>query len=201
VKCPGQDTRYWKPGDIFETSCPRCGHTVEFFKDESTRRCKSCRAAVVNPKMDFGCAAYCRYASECLGEMGPELLSKREDLLKDRVALEVKRRLGRAFQTISHAVKVARYAEELAREEKAEPAVVLCAAFLHVFSEGPPEGEAAPGAVREAREILEALGGEEALIRKVEAIIDAFRTLRQDSSINTKVFFDAHLRAALEEGA
>ena len=31
MKCPGQDTRYWKPGDIFESPCPACGarHDVE----------------------------------------------------------------------------------------------------------------------------------------------------------------------------
>lgn len=198
MKCPGQDTRYWKPGDIFETRCPQCGHAVEFFKDESTRRCRGCRAMVVNPRMDFGCAAYCKYASDCLGQMGPELLAKRADLLKDRVALEVKRRLGRAFQTISHAMKVARFAEELAGEEGAEPAVVLCAAFLHVFSEGPPADDRP--APTQAREIIEALGGDEGLIKKVEAVIDAFASRQPDGSINGKVFFDAHLLAGLEEG-
>src|SRR5208337_788946 len=102
---------------------------------------------------------------------------------------------------ISHAMKVARYAEELAREEKAEPAVVLCAAFLHVFSEGPPDHPADPGRGREAREIIEALGGDEELITKVAGIIDAFDARRPDSSINTKVFFDAHLLAVFEEDA
>ena len=86
--------------------------------------------------MDFGCAAYCKYAAECLGELGPELLAKRNDLLKDRVALEVKRLLGQDFQRIGHAVKVARYVDEIARDEKAEPMVALCA-YLHVFMEGP----------------------------------------------------------------
>ncbi len=71
MKCPGQDTRYWKPGDIFDTGCPHCGSKVEFFKDEATRRCRSCRKTVVNPRMDFGCAAYCKYAADCLGGLGP----------------------------------------------------------------------------------------------------------------------------------
>ena len=94
MKCPGQDTRYWKPGDIFEVDCPECGNRVEFFKDEATRKCRQCRHTVVNPRMDFGCAAYCKYAADCLGELGPELLAKRNDLLKDKVALEVKRDPG-----------------------------------------------------------------------------------------------------------
>jgi len=53
MKCPGQDTRYWKPGDIFDADCPHCGSKVEFFKDEATRRCRNCGKTVVNPKMDF----------------------------------------------------------------------------------------------------------------------------------------------------
>jgi hypothetical protein len=31
MKCPGQDSQYWKPGAIFETKCPKCGAEVEFF--------------------------------------------------------------------------------------------------------------------------------------------------------------------------
>ena len=68
MRCPGQDTRFWKPGAIFEVPCPKCGRMVEFFKDESTRRCKQCGHKIINPKMDFGCAAYCKYAAQCLGD-------------------------------------------------------------------------------------------------------------------------------------
>jgi len=25
MRCPGQDMRFWKPGDIFETQFPKCG--------------------------------------------------------------------------------------------------------------------------------------------------------------------------------
>lgn len=28
MKCPGQDMRYWKPGDIFDVSCPHCGKRI-----------------------------------------------------------------------------------------------------------------------------------------------------------------------------
>ena len=76
MQCPGQDTRYWKPGDIFEAPCPHCGRPVEFFKDESTRRCRNCKQLATNPRMDFGCAAYCKYAEQCLGELGPDFLKK-----------------------------------------------------------------------------------------------------------------------------
>jgi hypothetical protein len=196
MKCPGQDTRYWKPGDIFETECPNCGHKVEFFKDESTRKCRNCRDVVVNPKMDFGCAAYCKYAAECLGQLGPELLAKRDDLFKDRVAVEVKRLLGQDFQRISHAVKVARYVEEIGREEKAELAVLLCAAYLHVFSER--DDAKGDDVERDGREILERLGAGKELIEKVLQIVRNFRAGLTDSSVNAGVLSDAHLLASLE---
>ena len=66
MRCPGQDTRYWKPGDIFEVSCPGCERKVEFFKDESRRKCR-CGQEVVNPKLDFGCAQWCQFAEQCIG--------------------------------------------------------------------------------------------------------------------------------------
>jgi len=71
MKCPGQDTRYWKSGDIFEEKCPGCGQFLEFFKDDSSRKCKNCGKRVLNPKIDFGCAAYCEHADQCLKELPP----------------------------------------------------------------------------------------------------------------------------------
>jgi len=69
MKCPGQDMRNWKPGDIFDVDCPFCGHAVEFFKDEVTRQCSVCGGKVVNPKMDLGCAEHCPSAGQCLGSL------------------------------------------------------------------------------------------------------------------------------------
>jgi hypothetical protein len=199
MKCPGQDTRYWKPGDIFEIGCPHCGDKVEFFKDEATRRCRGCKNMVVNPKMDLGCASYCQYAAQCLGELGPELLAKQNDLLKDRVALEVKHQLGKDFRKIAHALNVARYAEQIAREEKeAQPALVLCAAYLHVLSESTDQ-HGGPDGLQTARTILEKLAAGSELIAKVSDVINHVLSGQGDGSASTKVLFDAHLLASLEE--
>ena len=65
--CPGQDTRYWRPGDVFEVKCADCGNEVEFFKDDAFRRCHRCGSRVANPKLSFGCAQWCQHAKECLG--------------------------------------------------------------------------------------------------------------------------------------
>ena len=195
MKCPGQDTRYWKPGDIFDVDCPHCGNKVEFFKDEATRQCSSCKNKIVNPRMNFGCAGYCQFAEQCLGDLGPELLAKRDDLFKDRLAIEVKKRLGRDFKKIAHMTNVARYAEEIAREEKAVPALVICAAYLHVFCESQVEQEIAAGR-KTAADILERLGAGPELTGKVLDIIDRFIAGEPGDSLDAKVFFDAHLIAS-----
>lgn len=65
MKCPGQDTRYWKGKDIFEIKCPNCNETIEFFKDDTNRRCTKCNEKFFNPKKDLGCFEYCKYADKC----------------------------------------------------------------------------------------------------------------------------------------
>jgi ribosomal protein S27E len=69
VKCPGQDTRYWKRGDIFNVPCPDCGREVEFFKDDVRRDCPSCGRTIVNPKLDLACAEWCQHAEKCVAEL------------------------------------------------------------------------------------------------------------------------------------
>ncbi len=207
MKCPGQDSRFWQPGAIFETQCPQCGQVVEFFKDESTRKCKQCGHKFVNPKMDFECASYCKFAEQCLGELTPEMLAKREDLLKDRVAVEMKKYFQRDFKRIAHASKVARYAEDIVKAERGDPAVVLCAAYLHDIgvqeaqrkhhSNGPQFQELEGPEV--AREILTRLGGRAELIAEVCDIIGHHHHPRDDETTNFKVVFDADCLANLEE--
>lgn len=207
MKCPGQDTRYWKPGAVFEITCPKCGGEIEFFKDEATRRCRQCGEKIVNPKMDFGCAAYCKYAEQCLGELPPELLAGREDLFKDRVALAMKRYFGKDFKQIGHATRVARYAEEIGKLEQGNMAVIITAAYLHDIgikeaarqyqSKAPEYQEAAGPAV--ARQLLEQLGARPELIEEVCDIIGHHHHPRPEETLNFKVLYDADTLANLEE--
>ena len=81
MKCPGQDTSTWKPGDIFEVPCPGCGEPIEFFRDESSRVCGSCRARVRNPRIDLECKGWCKLAEQCAGgDSGDPLTSDDEAL-------------------------------------------------------------------------------------------------------------------------
>jgi len=65
--CPGQDTAFWRPSDIFEVPCSQCGYELEFFKDDVSRRCTRCGGQEPNPKLILGCAQWCEHAKECLG--------------------------------------------------------------------------------------------------------------------------------------
>ena len=65
MKCPGIDTQFWKPGDIFEVSCPKCNVKIEFFKDDSSRKCPECGEQYFNPKVKTDCLEYCPFADQC----------------------------------------------------------------------------------------------------------------------------------------
>jgi HD superfamily phosphohydrolase YqeK len=179
---------------------------MEFFKDDATRRCGHCKKKIVNPEMDFGCAAYCKYAEQCLGTLPEEFVAQQEDLLKDRVAVKMKQYFGTDFKRIGHAGRVARYAEKIGKKERANMAVVLCAAYLHDIGiknaeekygsaeadhqhvEGPPV----------ARKILADLGAREALINEVCDIISHHHHPRDSETCNFKVVYDADMLANMD---
>jgi len=208
MKCPGQDTMYWKQGAIFDAKCPKCGEKVEFFKDDTSRKCQNCGHKLINPEMDFGCAAYCPFAEQCIGNLPPEFLAQKEDFLKDRVAIEVKRYFKSDFKRISHAIRVARYAERIGKAEGlGNMAVILSAAYLHDIGiheaekkhkstapkhqeqEGPPI----------ARSILEKLGAKEEMITEVCDIVGHHHHPRPEETDNFKALYDADLIANIED--
>lgn len=207
MKCPGQDSRYWKPGAIFEAKCPKCGHDVEFFKDDTTRRCKQCGHRFLNPDMDFGCASYCQYAEQCIGDLPPELIAQKENLLKDRVAIEMKRYFKRDFKRIGHATRVARYAEKIGKEEQGNLAVILTAAYLHDIGIKEAERKHQSTAARYqeeegppiAKQILGKLGAREELIEEVCDIVGHHHHPGPEESINFKSVYDADMIANMED--
>ena len=127
MKCPGQDQRFWKPEDIFEENCPKCGNTIEFWKDEPRLKCPSCKEEVVNPKIDLGCAEWCQYADQCLGVV----LDKNDSILCDKLIEEMKEVFQSDTKRIEHALAVLDYAEQIQAVEGGDPLVVKAAAILH----------------------------------------------------------------------
>ena len=191
MRCPGQDTQYWKADAIYEAECPECGKPVEFFKDDTTRKCGHCGHRFVNPEMDFGCAAYCQFAEQCLGTLPEELLAEREDLLKDRVAIAVKQHFRTDFKRVGRTMRVARYAEQIGKEIKGNLAVIIMAALLHDV--GAANGR------QPARMILEGLSAPPPLIEEVVRLLTALDgTEYNDPSL--KVVQDARRLAELAEG-
>ncbi len=211
MQCPGQDSRFWGPEAIYESTCPKCGRPIEFFKDESSRKCRGCGEKILNPKMDFGCAAYCKFAAQCLGnDMPPELLAKRTDLLKDRVSAEVKKVLGTNFKRIGRALKIVEYAGKLQKPEGADPAIVILAACLSAIAAGlfcgtnGSAGTLSPEDVATAESILARTGAPDELAREVLAILKSFGnsgTMDQqgEGSINFRCVHDAIRIAAKAE--
>jgi hypothetical protein len=198
MKCPGQDTQFWTAEAIYETACPQCGVTVEFFKDDTSRKCPQCEHRFVNPKMDFGCAAYCSYAEQCLGDLPPELLAQKENLLKDRVAVAVKRRLKSDFKRIGRAARRARHVEEIGRSEGADLPVVLIAAYLWDLDD---EAAAPGGDLPQARAILAGLKAPQALVERVCGMLSRKQEASTISDANWRVAADAARIALLEEQA
>ncbi|MBF0112686.1 MAG: HD domain-containing protein [Desulfamplus sp.] len=220
MKCPGQDTQYWNKDAIFEIHCPECGVKMEFFKDDTSRLCRGCGKRVVNPNMDFGCAAYCQYAEQCIGTLPQEFIKEREDLLKDRVAVEMKRYFKSDFRRIGHAMRVARYSEQIAKDEMsknfeqkltgstgANLAVILSSAYLHdigikeserKYNSNAPKYQELEGPPI-ARAILEKLGAKQALIDEVCDIVGHHHHPKDVETLNFKVLYDADLITNLEE--
>jgi HD superfamily phosphodiesterase len=144
--------------------------------------------------MDFGCAAYCQYAEQCIGDLPPELVAQQEDLLKDRVAVAVKRHLKTDFKRIGHITRRARHAERLGREAGANLPVVLISALLWDLDENPDSNEAPV-----ARAILEQLKAPPPLVDQVCAIIAARGTPGSRDNAEYQVIADADAQALREK--
>lgn len=98
---------------------------------------RKCRRGeeIVNPGLDFGCAQWCEYGEQCLGVIPKELEDLKEALgkgrFKEKFSQAMKWYFGKDLNRISHAQRVARFAEEIAKGEGGNPLVVSGCAYLH----------------------------------------------------------------------
>jgi HD superfamily phosphodiesterase len=210
MKCPGQDMRFWKPCDIFNTPCPKCGRKVEFFKDEVRRKCR-CGHEIINPKLDFGCAQWCPYAEQCVGEVPEEVKEKQKseqkDLLKERIVLEMKKYFGTDFKRARHAIKVAKHAEQILKMEGGNPLVVIGAAYLHDIGihEAERKHGSHSGHYQEmegpaiAKEILERMNIQKEIVDEICDMIGHHHSPRGEETLNFQVLYEADWLVNIEE--
>ena len=208
MKCPGQDIKYWKPDAVFDVKCPKCGKGVEFFKDDTIRKCSNCGFKFINPKMDFGCAAYCPYAAQCVGNLPEEQYkAQKVDTLRERIAVEMRKYFREDFKRITHSIRVAHYAEKIGQNEGGNLAVILAAAYMYNIGIHEAAQAKASAAVENheksglsvVRTILTGLGAKKELIDEVCYITDYRQHPSPDSNLNLKIIHDADLIVNLEE--
>jgi hypothetical protein len=184
MKCPGQDTRFWKPGDIFLAECPKCGAEIEFFKDDTRRRCAWCGHLFYNPKIELGCAEWCRYAEKCV----PDLVKakKAAQTFKELLAEQARQILQDNPAAWEATEAAAHYAQDLLRAEGGDPKVVLAAVLLHRVDRS------------QAREFLAELETEPEMI---EAIMELMAGGGEDRDLNRQIYQDALQLAAPDPSA
>ena len=195
VKCPGQDQRFWKPGDIFEISCPSCGGRVEFFKDEPELKCRGCGQRVVNPKIDLGCAQWCQYADRCLAVS----VRTEANVLRDNLIEDMKAVFGEDRKRIDHALSVLGHAEQIQAVEGGEPLVVKAAAILHDIGilEAERKHGSSAGRYQEiegppiARKILENYNLDGKTVEHICKIIANHHSARDIDTLEFRIVWDA----------
>ena len=128
-RCPGQDMRYWKPTDIFEIECFNCGTKIEFWKDEPFRMCRGCGKENRNPRIDLGCAKWCKYADECLGKNAAQPTSPVSPLI-DRLELLLEGYFTGKQDKIKIAHRMLGLCEKFTQAGNVDPCVLQAGAVL-----------------------------------------------------------------------
>jgi hypothetical protein len=173
MKCPGQDTRFWKPGDIFVAECPKCSAEIEFFKDDTRRRCAWCGHLFYNPKIELGCAEWCQYAEKCV----PDLVKAKQaaQTFKEILSEQVQSYLGPGSEDWALTDRGLTLAQELLKAEGGDPKVVLAATLLHRVDEAT------------ARKYLEELETEPEIM---EAVLEILGGKGESRDLNQQLFQD-----------
>ena len=185
MQCPGQDNRYWDGEAVFEAPCPHCGNVLEFFKDDSQRSCKKCGNRVLNPRIDFGCAAYCSHAEQCLGSMPPELLAEQKNLFKDKLSIAVRKQLIGKEDLYKKAATRTEIAEQLSKDEQRGDMAAVLAATLLIDIDEPST-------------LLEGLKADDKMIEAVSNLLEDKTSGTEIEQASSDIFHDACLLADIK---
>jgi putative nucleotidyltransferase with HDIG domain len=166
---------------------------------------------IVNPKLDFGCAEWCQYAEQCGGRVPEEVKvrqrAEERDSLKERISVEMKKYFGKDLKRVNHALKVARYAEQILKMEGGNPLVVLGSAYLHDIGIHEAENKfgSTSGHYQEvegpaiAREILERLDVQKEIIEEICDIIGHHHSPRERETLHFQILYEADWLVNIEE--
>jgi Zn ribbon nucleic-acid-binding protein len=183
IKCPGQDTRFWKPDDIFTVECPKCGAEIEFFKDDTRRRCAWCGHLFYNPKIELGCAEWCQFADKCV----PELVKEKQAMQTFKERLR-ERALALAAGEPELAARLDRglaLATDLLKAEGGDPKVVFAAILLQKVS------------LDQAKDLLAELTTEPEIS---QSILEVLEGGSRGSDINRQIYQDVLALVDAESG-
>ncbi|MDH3554676.1 MAG: hypothetical protein OEU80_14295 [Deltaproteobacteria bacterium] len=201
ISCPGQNTMFWKPDDIFDVRCPNCDRPVEFWKDDSKRTC-DCGHRFLNPKRDLGCLEYCKYAEQCMPEMfeGESLKA----LYRDRLLVTAKIKMKPDDASLERSQKIAELVEEILDEEGGQPKVVFAATILgnlvlNSQAHGEQSASSAQGDSPSAitRKVLADIGTEKEVTDQVCQIIENRINGTSSEDLDSKIVSDALMLADL----
>lgn len=192
-KCPGQNTQFWGPDDIYSVECPKCDNSVEFFKDDIRRRCKKCGYTFLNPKLNLGCARWCQYADQCVGDMD------REEF-KEIIISGMKGFYSDDQEKIDQALELLGFAEEIMEHENGHPKVVIAAAILYGIGIDEREEKAQSSEVVDkekdtfpaVRGILERSGAKEEVSEEVCRIMESHEHPGKIDTLNGRIVHDAY---------
>jgi Zn ribbon nucleic-acid-binding protein len=174
IKCPGQDTRYWKSDDIFTVECPKCGAEIEFFKDDTRRRCAWCGHLFYNPKIEMGCAEWCQFADKCV----PELVQERQAMqtFKERLRERALALEGEDPELAARLDRGLALATDLLKAEGGDPKVVFAAILLQKVG------------IDKARDLLSEMETEPEI---AQSILEVLGSTPQVKDINSQIYQDA----------
>ena len=201
-RCPGQDQRFWKPEDIFEIPCTSCGKSVEFWKDEPQVKCPYCKQSIVNPKLDLGCATWCKHAEECLGQ----ITGSRNQGLSHKLIESLREVAGSEPAILRLSLEILSYADPIQLKEGGDPLVVKAAAILSQLHKLPSIADEDIDHKRDQfiRDILEKLKINASLVDQISQILAAYQSGHRLDSLEFNILIDsvglANLKQDLQAG-
>ncbi len=178
-RCPGQDMRYWTAKDIFDVSCPYCDNSIEFWKDEPFRLCRVCQKEVRNPRIDLGCAKWCKFGNQCLGHSAGEQLAAAPVIEKLRARIASLAENNPAQYAL--AMEIERIANLLLTAESGDPCRIKSGALLIGIVQNKPDPIAA--ARRRLQETILDEAETEAVCRLVKQVLSGEKPETVDVAI------------------